>query len=70
MDGDQVIAEGTINGKKIKPFVYGELEYDEGCGYLFKPKEDYPWDCCTKDEEAALAAIERDVNENFYKEEN
>lgn len=54
-----------VKGKKISPFVYGKLEYDEGCGYLFKPKEDYPWDCCTHDEETALAMIEKDVNESL-----
>lgn len=65
LDGDNVIVKGTINGQKVSPFVYGKLESDEGCGYLFKPKEDYPWNCCTKDEEEALAMIERDANENF-----
>lgn len=66
LDGDsQVIVKGSHNGQKVRPFVYGKLEYDEGCGYLFKPRDDYPWDCCTKDEEEALAAIERDANINI-----
>lgn len=66
----QVIVKGTIDGKKVRPFVYGKLEYDEGCGYLFKPREDYPWDCCTKDEETALAMIEKDVNKSLNPKRN
>lgn len=61
----QVIVKGSINGQKISPFVYGKLDYDKGCGYIFTPSEyGYPWECGTADEEAALAAIENDVNLN------
>lgn len=61
----QVIVKGSINGQKISPFVYGKLDYDESGGYIFAPSEyGYPWECGTADEEAALAAIENDVNLN------
>lgn len=66
LNGDyQVIVKGSINGQKVSPFVYGELTYDKGCGYVFIPSDSgYPWECGTKDEEAALATIENDANIN------
>ena len=60
-----VIVKGSINGKKVSPFVYGKLDREEGGGYVFTPNDSgYPWECGTADEEAALAAIESDVNLN------
>lgn len=54
-----------VKGEDTNPFVYGKLDYDEGCGYVFAPRDGYSWECGTKDEEAALALIERDVNEEI-----
>lgn len=53
-----------VKGEDVHPFVYGKLDYDEGRGYVFVPIDGYPWECGTSDEEAALALIERDVNDN------
>lgn len=65
LDSDyQVIIKGSINGKNVSPFVYGKLDLDEGGGYVFVPIDGYPWECGTSDEEATLALIERDVNDN------
>lgn len=60
LDSNQVI----VKGKDVNPFVYGKLNFDEGCGYVFTPVDGYPWECGTLDEEAALALVERDVNNN------
>lgn len=66
----QVIIKGSINGKKVSPFVYGKLDFDEGGGYVFTPSDSgYSWECGTADEEAALAAIENDVNLNVRKKD-
>ncbi len=66
LDSDyHVIVKGSINGRKVSPFVYGKLDLDEGGGYVFTPNDfGYPWECGTADEEAALAAIGRDANLN------
>lgn len=54
----QVIIKGSINGKKVSPFVYGKLDFDEGGGYVFTPSDSgYSWECGTADEEAALIMI-------------